>query len=181
VASIDRPDLRVAEQRSEVAAYAIRAERGVLYPSLALVAGANAITPAPDVAKNFMWRVGLQAHIPIFAGGRNGGRIDASKARAAQASAATRMQREGAEIQVRAAHGALARAMASVTETDEALRLAEASVQASETRFGQGGGTLIELQQAQLDYAMAQARRTQAYSTAARAKSELDLAVSGGL
>jgi outer membrane protein len=125
--------------------------------------------------------VGLGATIPIFQGGIVASRVDQARAAAHRARAGSRAAREAADLEVRQAHGALAQSLAVLEQQDEAVRLATEAVEAAERRAGEGGGSLLQLQQAQLELVAAEAQRTRARSAAARASDALRLAVKGEL
>lgn len=179
LAAVDRPDLKAAARRVEAARALVGVERAAMYPSLALTAGAAAVTPTPDFGEELTWRVGVGATVPLFQGGAVGARVDESAARATAAEAAVRAMRDAAEIEVRMAHGALSRALASLAEQEEAVRLAARAVEAAERRLDEGGGSLLELHQARLEQVAAEVRRTRARAEAARAADLLALAARG--
>lgn len=181
IAAIDRPDLRAAAQRTEAASSLVAVQRNALFPTLALVGGIAAVNPVPDFGKGFSWRVGVNATVPVFQGGVVGSRVDEASARVQQARAAERLARQGAELQVRMAHGALSRAVASLQEEQEAVRLASAAVTAAEARVDHGAGSLLQLQQAQLEQVAAEVGLTRARAAASRAADSLQLAVHGDL
>jgi len=181
IASMQRPDVVAAEQRAAAAEDRVGVERAGLYPTMGLTADAGTLTPPGDFLEPITWRVGLGANIPIFQGGRVGARVDGAAAVAQQAEAGERVVREAAEIEIRMAHGALASALATLVEQEEAVRLARDTTAAAERRVDQGGGTLLDLQQAQLEQYGAEFRLTRARSEAAMAADLLALAVKGSL
>jgi outer membrane protein len=181
LSAIDRPDLRAAAQRTETAGSFVALQRNALFPTLALVGGIAAVDPVPDFGKGFTWRVSVNATVPLFQGGVVGSRVDEASAQVAQARAAERLARQGAELQVRMAHGTLSRAVASLAEQDEAVRLARAAVTAAEARVDHGAGSLLQLQQAQLEQVAAEVGLTRARAQASRASDALKLAVHGTL
>jgi multidrug efflux system outer membrane protein len=156
-------------------------ERAGLYPTVGLQAAIVTMTPVPDFGEAVTWRVGLGATVPLFQGGVVAGRVDQAQAQAAQARAGVRAAREGAELEVRMAHGALSQALSSLEAHDEAVLLAQRAVEAAERRLDDGGGSLLQLQQAQLELIGAEASRTRARSAAGQAADLLDMAVRGSL
>src|SRR5690606_15219314 len=127
-------------------------ERAGSLPTVALQAGAYGTTPAADLAEPLVWRVTVGAHVPLFQGGAVAARVDEQSARLQQAVAAERALREAAELEVRRAHGGLTRALASLAEQEEAVRLAAEAVTAAEARLDRGGGSLLDLHQARLEH-----------------------------
>ncbi len=181
LATVDRADLRAAEQSVEAARAAISVARSGRWPTVGAQAAVIAVDPVPAFAADFVWRVSVGATIPVFQGGAVSGRVRQAKARAAAADAGQRAMAEGAELEIRSAHGALAQALSSLSETEQAVRIAERAVAAAERRVDEGGGSLLQLQQAQLEEAAAEVSRTRARSAAARAADVLELAVAGAL
>lgn len=178
---VDRPDLQAADARAEAAQKQVGVQRGGMLPTVAAFAGIQAVDPAPDLGEPVVWRAGVQATIPLFQGGQVAGRVSQARARASQAEAGARVAQEQAELEVRMAHGALARSLAALGQEEESVRLAQAAVTAAEARLGEGGGSLLQLQQAQMELLGAEARRTRATLDAARARASLALAASGDL
>ncbi|MEM7789429.1 MAG: TolC family protein, partial [Bacteroidota bacterium] len=181
LATVDRADLREADQAVDATRSAIAVARAGRLPTVGAQGSVVAVDPAPDFGATLIWRVSVGATVPVFQGGAVSGRVRQAKARAAAADAGRRALQEGAEIEIRSAHGALAQALSSLSEQQEAVRLAEAAVAAAERRVDEGGGSLLQLQQAQLEEAAAEVQRTRARSAAARAADLLDLAVAGAL
>jgi len=181
LSAIDRPDLRAATQRTDAATSLVAVQRNGLYPTLALVGGIAAMTPVPDFGKGFTWRVGVNATVPLFQGGVVGSKVDEAQAKVQQAQAGERLARQGAELQVRLAHGTLSRAVASLEEQQDAVRLARAAVTAAEARVDHGAGSLLQLQQAQLEQVAAEVALSRARAQASRASDALQLVVHGSL
>jgi len=181
LAKIDRADLRAADQGAATAASKVRLEKAGLYPTVGLQGVIMAVTPAPDFGKDVTWRVGLGASIPLFQGGVVASKVSQAQAQAAQAEAGVRASRERAEMEVRASHGALTQSLSSLEAQLEAVGLAEQAVAAAEKRLSEGGGSMLQLQQAQMELVASQAAHTRAKVSAARAADALRLAVSGSL
>ncbi|MFT4625968.1 MAG: outer membrane protein TolC [Myxococcota bacterium] len=178
LASVDRADLRAASRGAETLGRRIQVAQAARYPTVGLQGAVNAVTPAPALGKELTWRVSLGATVPLFQGGVSG-QVGQARAQVARAEAASRMAREQAELQVRRSHGALSQAVAALGLQDEALALARATVTAAEARLTEGGGSLFQLQQAQLELVAAEGARTAAGINASRASAELDLAARG--
>ena len=159
----------------------VKTERAGVYPTVALRGGVMAVTPAPDFGQELTWQVGLGLQVPVFQGGVVDGRVRQAQARASQADAGSRALRERAEIEVRQAHGVLVRSLSSLEAQAEAVDLAEQAVAAAETRLGEGGGTMLQLQQAQIELVAAKAAQTKGEAEAARAADVLRLVARGTL
>lgn len=181
LARMDRPDLRAASLQADAASSMVGVERAGLYPTVGLQAGLVAMTPAPDFGRELTWRVSLGATVPLFQGGTVASRVDQAQARVSQARAGATALRELAELDVRRAHGSLAQAVAALEERELAVDIAQRAVVAAERRLDEGGGSLLQLQQAQIELIAAEASRTRARSASARASDTLRLAVDGGL
>lgn len=181
LSQLDRPDLEAAERRADAAESMRAVERSGWYPVVVARAGITAVEPAPDLGTSPNWRVMVGATVPLFQGGAVAARTSGASARMSQAQAAEAVARERAELEVRRAHGALARALASLAEHTEASRLAGEAVAAAERRLDGGGGSLLAVHQAMADQIAADARGTAARAEAGRARDALALAVWGRL
>ncbi|MCB9690277.1 MAG: TolC family protein [Alphaproteobacteria bacterium] len=177
LARMDRADLEQSRVRVVAAEAGMRVEERSAWPILAARGSVAAATPAPDLGAPVVWNVQLAATVPLLQGGVTRARVAGADERVAQASAAVRAARELAEIEVRRAHGDLARAIAALASREKALDLAEQAVAAAERRLGDGGGSLLAVQQAQAEQIVARAELTRARADASRAADLLDLAV----
>jgi outer membrane protein len=180
LAQIDRADVRAAEERAGVADARVSVEKKARLPTLGLVAGGVYLEPDPELlTENLIWRVGAGLNVPLIQGGAVTAKANEARAQATQAEAGARAIKELAEIEVRTAHGTLARALAVVQAQETTVQLAEDAVNAAEKRMGEGGGTLVQLQQLQLELIIAEAQRLTARADAAKASDMLALAVHG--
>ena len=180
LAQMDRPDVRAADERAGVADSRVSMEKKARLPTLGLVAGGVYLAPSVDLLNNnLIWRVGAGLNVPLTQGGLVTAKANEASAQAAQAEAGARATRELAEIEVRTAHGTLVRALTVLQAQEIAVQLAEEAVDAAEKRMGEGGGTLVQLQQLQLELIIAEAQRLTARSDAAKAADMLELAVHG--
>lgn len=177
---MDRADVRAAEERAGVADARVSMEKKARLPTLGLVAGGAYLAPAADILNNnLIWRVGAGLNVPLTQGGLVTAKANEARAQAIQAEAGARAIRELAEIEVRTAHGTLARALTVLHAQETTVQLAEDAVNASEKRMGEGGGTLVQLQQLQLELIIAEAQLLAARADAAKAADMLTLAVHG--
>jgi outer membrane protein TolC len=179
LAEMDRSDVRAAQERVQVADERVSVEKKARLPSVGIQGGAVYLNPAPQIGDPVMWRVSLGATIPLVQGGLVNAKANAAGAQAAQASAGARAIREMAEVEVRVAHGALARALTVLQQQETTVQLAQDAVDAAEKKMGEGAGTLVQLQQSQLELIIAVAQRAAARADAAKAADMLTLAVHG--
>lgn len=180
LAQIDRADVRAAEERAGVADSRVSMEKKARLPTLGLVGGGVYLAPAADILNNnLIWRVGAGLNVPLTQGGLVTAKANEAEAQAMQAEAGARAIRQLAEIEVRTAHGTLARALTVSQAQETTVQLAEDAVNAAEKRMGEGGGTLVQLQQLQLELVIAEAQRLAARADAAKAADMLELAVHG--
>jgi outer membrane protein TolC len=180
LAQIDRADVRAAEERAGVADGRISMERKARIPTLGLVAGGVYLEQEAELLDtDFIWRVGAGVNVPLTQGGLVTAKVNQAQAQAAQAEAGARAIRELAEVEVRSAHGSLARALTVLRGQEAAVELAEDAVDAAEKKMGEGAGTLVQLQQSQLELIIAVAQRAAARAEAAKAADMLALAVHG--
>jgi outer membrane protein TolC len=180
LAQMDRADVRAAEERAGVADSRVSMEKKARLPTLGLVAGGAYLAPAADILNNnLIWRVGAGLNVPLTQGGLVTAKANEAQAQATQAEAGARAIRQLAEIEVRTAHGTLARALTVLQAQETAVQLAEEAVNAAEKKMGEGGGTLVQLQQLQLELIIAEAQRLTARADAAKAADMLELAVHG--
>ena len=180
LAQMDRADVRAAEERAGVADARVSMEKKARLPTLGLVAGGVYLEPDPELlTENLIWRVGAGLNVPLTQGGLVTAKANEARAQATQAEAGARAIKELAEIEVRTAHGTLARALTVLQAQETAVQLAGDAVNAAEKRMGEGGGTLVQLQQLQLELIIAEAQRLTARADAAKASDMLALAVHG--
>jgi len=181
LSGLERADLDVAAARVEAAGAAQIVEKRGYLPTLAARGSVVVLDPAPDLGTPLNWKVQLGATIPVFRGGSTRARVQSAGARVSQAEAGRRLAIERAQLEVRSAHGELARAIAALGGRREALDLAEQAVQAAERRSEAGGGSLLAIQQAQAQQLQARAALTRAEAEAGQAADLLALAVKDGV
>jgi NodT family efflux transporter outer membrane factor (OMF) lipoprotein len=164
-----RPDILAAEANLHAATAALGARQARLYPDIKLNAGLTqtALTPARILDYGFSgWNVGPALTLPLL--GRKALKAEAKAAEeAAKASLAEYQQTVlAAFTQVADVLQALNNDDRAVAAQDEARRVAEADLKNTEFAFQKGGGSLIEVTQAQRRlsetrqaYALTQGRR----------------------
>jgi outer membrane protein TolC len=176
-ARMDRPDLGLADQQLEAAQAVVWAERGAAMPIVGLSGKVFGLDPAPLIYDDTNWNVMIGVTVPLVQGGQVMAKVDQAQAQVEKASAARRLIRDQAELELIRIHGELSAAMASITEREEAQRLAEEAVAVAETRLKEGSGSMLDLQTAHGGVAEARVRLTLARADAAYAHDKLRHAV----
>ncbi len=179
VESMDRPDLDLVSQQLEAARAVVWAERGAAMPVLGLSGKYFGLEPAPLIYEQWNWQVMLGVTVPLVQGGQIAAKVDEAQAQVDKAAAAQRLVRDQAELEIIRVHGELSAAMASLTEREEALRLAKEAVTAAESRLKEGAGSMLDLQTAQGGEAESQVRLTLARGDAAYAYDKLQQVTRG--
>jgi len=159
----DRPDLKALKLRSDSAMHEARAERDRNYPTVnALAAGGEVPIHDPTIHHEY-GAVGANINVPLFNGGLYAARSAAAKleARAADKDAVLREVEIVRDVRMtwadaRDAYLQIGVSQRLVDETNVAMRLAKA-------RYDAGLGSIVELNQAELD-------QTSALITAASAR-----------
>jgi outer membrane protein len=152
-----RPELAQIEKQREAQEKTLSAVKGGYGPSLSATAGGSYVGVALDgLVPN--WDVGLILSWPIFQGGLTRAQVDEAAANLQGVEAQKnvellqiRLDVEQARLAVRAAKSSIGAAGDALTNGREQLRLAEA-------RYSTGVGSIIELNDAQVAYANAEAQ-----------------------
>ncbi len=173
VSSVDRPDLDLAAAQLEGARSLVWAERGAAMPVVGLTGKVFGLDPAPLIYDEQNWQVMLGVTVPLVRGGQVLAKVDQAQAKVEMAAAAERLVRDQAELEVIRVYGEMSASMASLTEREEALRLAKDAVSYAESRLKEGSGSMLDLQQAQGSVAEAQVKLTLARGDAAYAYDKL--------
>jgi outer membrane protein len=147
----DRPDLKALRLRSDSALHEARAERGLNYPTVnALAAGGEVPIHDSTIHRDY-GAVGVNINVPIFNGGLYSARSATAKleATAADKDASLREVEIVRDVRMTWADARDAYLQIGVTqrlvdETNVATRLAQA-------RYNAGLGSIVELNQAELD------------------------------
>jgi outer membrane protein len=159
----NRPDLKALRFQSESASHEARADRDLNFPTVnALAAGGEVPVHDPSIRHEY-GAVGININIPIFSGGLYTARAAEARleARAADKDASQREVEIVRDIRMTLADARDAYVQIGVTqrlvdETNVAMRLAQA-------RYDAGLGSIVELNQAELN-------QTSALITAASAR-----------
>ncbi|MEO7109343.1 MAG: TolC family protein [Polyangiaceae bacterium] len=152
-----RPELAQLEKQREAQEKLLSAVKGGYGPSLSATAGGSYVGVALDgLVPN--WDVGVILSWPIFQGGLTRAQVDEAAATLQGVEAQKnvellqiRLDVEQARLAVRAAKSSIGAASDALTNGREQLRLANA-------RYSNGLGSIIELNDAQVAYANAEAQ-----------------------
>jgi outer membrane protein len=162
-ATENRPDLKALGLRSESAAHQARAERDLNYPTIEAVAAGGEVPIHDSTLRHDYGAVGVNVHIPIFNGGLY-------KARAAEAQLEARAADKDASLReveiVRDVRMTWADARDAYLEIDVTQRLvdqANVAMRLAKARYDAGLGSIVELNQAEMN-------QTSALITAATAR-----------
>jgi outer membrane protein len=147
----DRPDLKALQLHSQSALHEARAERDLNYPTVnALAAGGEVPIHDPTIHRNY-GAAGVNINVPIFNGGLYSARSAAAKlnAEAAGKDATVREVEIVRDVRMtwadaRDAYLQIAVTQRLVDEANVAMRLAKA-------RYDAGLGSIVELNQAELN------------------------------
>ena len=164
-----RPDIQAAEADLHAAVATIGVQTAKLYPDVKLSAAFAQTSLAPEKLFQYDfsgWNFGPSLSVPIFERGQLKARERVAEAAAKVANARYQQTVLAAFTQVADVLQALANDEAATAAQDEARRVAEADLKNTEFAFQKGGGSLIEVTQAQRRlsetrqaYALAQGRR----------------------
>jgi outer membrane protein TolC len=171
-----RPDLLALERQLGAAEAGVAAARAERYPTLALAADYQAVTPeSPTVFTR--WSVGALVSLPILDGGRVGARRREAEAAVVQARAALDLGRRQVEEEVRQAVARVAEASAQVRVAARQAEQAEELSRLADVRFAGGVGTATEVADAKGSLARARYGLVRAEAEHGIAAAQLALAV----
>jgi len=164
-----RPDILAAEADLHAATAAIGVRTAQLYPDVKLNAAfaQTALEPDKLFQYNFSgWNFGPAVSVPLFNRGQLKARVKVAEAAAKVANARYQAAVLNAFVQVSDVLAALANDEAAVAAQDQARQVAEQDLENTQFAYQKGGGTLIEVTQAQRRlsetrqaYAVAQGKR----------------------
>ncbi|HEY4030962.1 MAG TPA: efflux transporter outer membrane subunit [Caulobacteraceae bacterium] len=170
-----RPDILAAEADLHAATADIGVQTAKLYPDVKLSAAIAQTSLVPEKLFQYDfsgWNFGPAVSVPIFGRAQMKAQVHAAEAAAKAANARYQQTVLTAFTQVADVMQALANDEAAVSAQDEARRVAEQDLKNSEFAYQNGGGTLVDVTQAQRRlsetrqaYALAQGKR---YSDAVR-------------
>jgi outer membrane protein TolC len=171
-----RPDLLALERQLAAAEAGVAAARAERYPTLALAADYQAVTPESPTAFT-RWSVGALVSLPILDGGRVGARRREAEAATVQARAALDLGRRQVEEEVRLAAARVAEAAAQVRVAARQVEQAEELSRLADVRFAGGVGTATEVADAKGSLARARFGLVRAEAEHGIAEAQLALAV----
>jgi NodT family efflux transporter outer membrane factor (OMF) lipoprotein len=165
----DRPDIRAAEADVHAAVANVGVQTAKLYPDVRLSAGFEQGSLSPEQILNYNysgWNLGPQLTVPVF----HAGALKAGRNAAEAAAKASLARYKGVVLQ---AFVQVADVLEALTHDEEALKAeamavdsANANLRDARLAFREGGGTLLEmidaqrqLNQARRAYAAAQGQR----------------------
>lgn len=170
-----RPELRLADERTEAAGLLSRSARAERLPVLGLTAqGGYSGNRLSDLA----WTRGVAAGVtvPVFTGGGLSARIAEADVKKREAETAKAEALRQVEEEVRRALVALETARSRVALAEENLRLSTEELEVAEDRFRNGVAASIEVDNAQTSYSLASEAKAVAVARASQAGVDLDRA-----
>jgi NodT family efflux transporter outer membrane factor (OMF) lipoprotein len=164
-----RPDILAAEAELHAATAAIGVQTAKLYPDVKLSAAYAQTALVPEKLFQYDvsgWNFGPAVSVPIFGRAQMKAEVRAAEAAARAANARYQQAVISAFTQVSDVLSALANDDAAVAAQDQARQVAEQDLKNTEFAYQKGGGTLLEVTQAQRRlsetrqaYALAQGKR----------------------
>ncbi len=171
-----RPDLQGLDRQLAAAEAGVAAARAERYPTLALAADYQYVTPESTTVFT-RWSVGALVSLPILDGGRAGARRREAEAALVQARAALDQGRRQVEAEVRQAVARVASAEALVRVAARQVEQAEELSRLADVRFAGGVGTATEVADAKGSLARARYGLVRAEADRGIADAEQALAV----
>jgi outer membrane protein len=171
-----RPELRVLARQLRAQQLTIDATRGGYWPSLSVGTGLSETgSELDDMAWN--WNAGATLTWPLYQGGLTVAQVDEARAQLNSLHADVDAQRQRIRLEVEQARLDVRAAKATLGASDEAVVSARERLRLAEGRYTAGAGSALELSDAQLAFANAQAQRVRADYTLASARAGLLLAL----
>jgi outer membrane protein len=173
----NRPDLNAIRLEGRAAQQFAKAENRISYPTITLLGNAGEVPTHDSTLRNQYGAIGVNVSIPLFRGGADVARSDEArfKAQAAAQDAAALGIRVARDVRVawasaRDSYLQIGVAQKLVDQTNIAMRLAQA-------RYDAGLGSIVELDQAELNRTSALISSASARFDYLRSCAELDYAV----
>jgi outer membrane protein len=172
----NRADLQAAEAQHSAAQQFAAAERRLSYPTLNILAAAGQI-PFHDYTLHGSYAAaGFNLKIPVF----NGGLFAAQRSQAAQEANATAQDAEQLQLevgeQVRDAWYRANEAYQSIEVTVRLVRESKEALRLAQDRYNAGLGSIVELNEAQLNETSAEIHSADAIYTYLARRAQLDFA-----
>ncbi len=120
---------------------------------------------------------GFQMSVPIFAGGRNTSKVKQLRNQVSQLEIQKDYLREAKALEARTAVNNLVSARETMTANEKTVAQAEKAYSIARTRFDAGAGTMLEVNQAQLNVTQSRLNHTQAIYDLLAARADYDRVV----
>jgi outer membrane protein TolC len=168
----NRADLKASESRVSAAEQEEQAARGEGLPSIGVAGDFGAIGQTVGGSRA-TYSVSAEVSIPLFEGGRVGGKVAEARSKLHQQQALRDDLKAGIDYEVRAAYGDVEAARERVEVADSALELARQQLDQAKDRFQAGVAGNIDVVQAQEFLARATEDRIESLLSYNSAKAEL--------
>ncbi|HET7313705.1 TolC family protein [Salinisphaera sp.] len=168
-----RPEIDVARTRIARGRRNLASARGERLPTLSIEADYGASGNTPNENERPTYAIGASLSVPIFAGGRISGQIDAAASQLNQQRIRFRDTRRQIEQEVRTARQTLETLASRVRAARANLTLAKQELARSRDRFAHGVGDNVEVVDAQSNLADARNGRIDALAEYTRARINL--------
>lgn len=176
-AQSERADLQAAEAQERAARHFEVAERRLSYPKLSILAAAGQIPYHDSTLRDDYAAAGFNLNIPIF----NGGLFAAERNQAVHEAGAitqdTKQMRLEVSEQVRDAWTSASEAFQSLAVTARLVSASKEALRLAQDRYQAGLGSIVELNEAQLNETSAEIDAANAIYTYLSRRAELDFAV----
>lgn len=175
-AQADRADLQAAEARHRAAQHFEAAESRLSYPKLNILAAAGQIPYHDSTLHDNYAAAGFNLNIPVF----NGGLFRAERNQAAHEANATAQDAKQLHLevseQVRDAWTSASEAFQSIAVTARLVSTSKEALRLAHDRYQAGLGSIVELNEAQLNETSAEIEAAHAIYTYLSRRAELDFA-----
>lgn len=173
----DRPEIAVARTRIARGQRHLASARGQRLPTLSVEADYGASGNTPYQNDRPTYAIGASLSLPIFAGGRISGQIDAAASQLDQQRIRFHNTRQQIEQDVRTSRQTLETLSQRVRAARASLTLAKQELSRAQDRFAHGVGDNIEVVNAQSNLADARNSRIDALAAYTRARINLAAAL----
>lgn len=155
-----RPVLRAALQRIVASSTGVQIARSAFLPKIAAEASYGARdTDFPPGEKD--WLAGVALEFPIFTGFLRMHRLERAEAELSKAEEETRHLAQKVQLEVWSSYSKLQEAEKAVDATKALVQDSRESLRVAEERYSQGAGTFLDLLDAQVTLAQAEAKLVQ--------------------
>jgi outer membrane protein len=158
----NRPDLAAATARTHVAQQFIKVATAGHFPKISATGSAN-LRGFEQAPKTFNWDVGLVLSLPVFSGFLVEGQRQEARAVMAAQQAEQTVLADAIWYQISEAHSSLIAAQFSVPAAEKQVAAAHDNLEQAEARYKEGLGNIVELADAQTQYATAQFESVESY------------------